>query len=138
MPQKERTVKQHEPVQAKPKKRKRVSPEIYADISRQIDALLPQSPFKLGINKEIFERLAGSCSVSKTLLRRAVNGHMMYVTSGKSYLKASMNASCRYGLDAGKTEMTEEHRKSAAVRLKRIRIKQSKSSDRAGESNGRP
>jgi hypothetical protein len=118
-------------------KRELIDPEIYSAIIRQIDASLPEPPFKVGINKELFERLVNSCDVSKRKLRRVLNSHIKFITNRKSYLEAAMKASHRHGLDGSKTEMTEEHRKVAEIRLKHIKIKQNKSSDRTNKSNGR-
>ena len=135
-PVKEKPVKQRKSIQAK---RGRIDPEIYSTIICRVKELLPEPPFKIGISNEIFERLVGSFGVSDVKLRWAIGGYIRFVTSGKRYLKIAEKASHRHGFDGVKTEMTEEHRKSAAVRLEYIRtkIKKRKSSVRKSKSNGR-
>ena len=117
------------------KKYTRVDPKIYFAITPKINALLPEPPFKLGISDEIFKKLVGSCGVSNKLLRRIINKHFRYITSGKNYLKIFVKASHRHGLDGSKTEISEEHRKSAAVRLEYIRARQKRSLSKVGKSN---
>lgn len=138
---KEKPVKQHKSIRDNRKKRRRIDPKVRAAITRQIDALLPEPPFEIGISKEIFERLVDSSDVSRTLLRRVIGNYMHFVVTRKGYLKKAVNASHRYGLDGGKTEMTEEHRKSAEDRLERvetkIRRKKERSSGKKSKSDNR-
>lgn len=127
-------VEQPKPAQAKKKKFKPFDPEIYSAVVRQIDALLPEPPFEIGIGKELFERLVDSCGVSKTLLRRILNTYMCRITRGTYYIKAVSKASHRNGIDGGKTEMTEKHRKNAEIYLNRWRAKRGRLADKVGKS----
>lgn len=136
---KEKRGEQGKSIRDKGKKRRRIDPKVRSAVISQIDALLPEPPFKVGINKEILERLAGSFDVSRTLLRRVIDSYMNFVTRGKGYLEKAVKASYRYGLDGGKTEMTKEHREGAAVRLERIeaKINKRKSLGKKGKSDNR-
>jgi hypothetical protein len=137
LPEQKKPVEQPKPAQAKKKRFKPFDPEIYSAVTRQIKALLPEPPFEIGIGKEIFERLADSCGVSKTLLRRILSSYMCRITRGNYYLEAVSKASHRNGLDGGKTEMTEKHRKGAEIHLNRRRAKQGRLAAGAGNSDCR-
>lgn len=138
LPEQKKPVEQPKPTpsksaQAKKKEFKPFDPEIYSAVVRQIDALLPEPPFEIGIGKKIFERLADSCGVSKTLLRRILNTYMCRITRGTYYIKAVSKASHRNGIDGGKTEMAEKHRKGAEIYLNRWRVKQGRLAAKVGK-----
>lgn len=109
-----------------PAKKKTIDQDVFDSIARQVNAMLPEPPFKIGIGNDIVKKLAGTCGISTKLLRRIVNIHMRYLTGLERYLQTASNATHRHDLDGGRSEMEQAHRKEAQIRLKRLKAKQSR------------
>jgi sRNA-binding protein len=87
-----------------------------------INELLPAQPYKIGINKDLFDALKSKPQYfgKRSKLRRLIKYHLRHKCKGRHYLKAMLNKKCRNGIDGGRQGIKDEHRKYAKIKLEAV------------------
>lgn len=104
----------------KPKKSK--DKKFLEDLNSEINRMLPKKkPYKIGIDKDIFEHLKAMYPGQRTKLRRGISIIMNYKTNEYSYIEILMHAHDRYGFDSKKYPISLSDKKRCKRRLHEIR-----------------
>lgn len=105
-----------------PKKDKKASPakntngkrEFFRRVQKDMENILPEKmPWKIGIDKDIFEVLKSKYDGQRKRLRRVIgspSSPLKNKTESLAYIEAAVKAPCRYGLNSEQHPLSDEHR----------------------------
>lgn len=89
------------------------------EIRRIVYKTLPQKPYKIGIHKDLFEKLKHRLPGQRTKLRKAIKFILMKKTTERNYLLSVMKSRYRYGIDHKRFPVTIANRRYSKELLDR-------------------
>lgn len=98
-----------------------VEPELFQKISKQVYALLPQKPYKIGINKDIFNFLKAQYPEKGRKLRLVIGIKLRIITNTYNYKEALLKSEYRYGINNKRFPLDPIHKKGLRKELHEIR-----------------
>lgn len=99
---------------ASPAKNTNGNREFFRRVQKDMENILPEKmPWKIGIDKDIFEVLKSKYDGQRKRLRRVIGSPSSPLKNrieSLAYIEAGVKAPCRYGLNSEQHPLSDEHR----------------------------